>query len=234
MYKRENKCGRAPEDAKVLLDRLTPPARAVAAQSVTDTAAEPPTPLNVNTNTVIMQSDATPKGNPKCPIAIYQKEDSSAITDSSARGFISALDLLEKAETEGFDMLKFLREISKNKGTPLQNQPMPPPVVINTPAPSRDIAFHRWERNGEATTTPLQKIGPILDSIREDNYVEGSLFSSVASEASDSPAKRLFTSLEEVDYTLFDHADACVDLLRAINGYFFNHVLYSSPNTCTT
>ena len=253
MYKRENKCGRAPEDAKVLLDRLTTPARAVAAQGVTDTAAEPPTPLNVNTNTVITQSDATPKGKPKCPIAIYQKEDSSAITDSSPRGFISAAELLQKAESEGFDVLKFLRDVSKDEGTPLQNQPMPPPPsVINTPAPSRDTAlpissvfsplrtlkqpqtnkffFTRNYSSNELKAiigieTEKQQLHrckrlALLDSIREDNYVEGSLFSSVASEASDSPAKRLFTSLEEVDYTPFDHAEACMDLLQAIRWLF--------------
>eukprot|EP00956_Cyclotella_meneghiniana_P017465 scaffold28461_cov40-Cyclotella_meneghiniana.AAC.1 len=60
----------------------------------------------------------------------------------------------------------------------------------------------------------------LLDSIREENYVEGSLFSSVASEPSDTPAKRLFTSLEEIEYEPFDHAEACTDLLDAIRWLF--------------
>eukprot|EP00956_Cyclotella_meneghiniana_P022127 scaffold41279_cov65-Cyclotella_meneghiniana.AAC.1 len=106
IYKRENKCGRAPEDAKVLLDRLTrPPARAVAENDVNKSAAEIP-PDSI-TNTPIVPNDATPKGNLKCPIGIYtRQEDTSAITESSERGFLSALDLLKKAETEGFDMIR--------------------------------------------------------------------------------------------------------------------------------
>ena len=252
MYKRENKCGRAPEDAKALLDRLTPSARAVVEKDVNESDAE--IPPNPETNTPIVPIDTTPKSNLKCPVGIYNKqEDTSAITESSGNGFISALDLLNKAETEGFDMITFLKGIAQSEGNPLQKRNMgPPPTVINTPAPSKESAlavstvfsplrtlkqpqtnkfyFTRNYSTSElkaiiGSGTEDQKLHRckrlvLLDSIREDNYVEGSLFSSVSSESTDSPAKRLFTSLEEVDYEPFNHSEACSDLLDAIRWLF--------------
>ena len=253
IYKRENKCGRAPEDAKVLLDRLTrPPARAVAENDVNKSAAE--IPPDSTTNAPIVPNDATPKGNLKCPIGIYtRQEDTSAITESSERGFLSALDLLRKAETEGFDMIRFLKGVAQNEGTLAQNNHMgPPPTVINTPVPTKEselavstvfsplrtlkqpqtnkFYFTRNYSSNElkaiiGSGTEDQKLHRckklvLLDSIREENYVEGSLFSSVSSEPSDTPAKRLFTSLEEVEYEPFDHAEACTDLLDAIRWLF--------------
>eukprot|EP00956_Cyclotella_meneghiniana_P042333 scaffold248422_cov56-Cyclotella_meneghiniana.AAC.5 len=249
MYKRKNKYCRAPEDAKSLLDRLTPSARAVAEKDVTESATE--IPPNSTMNTPIIPNDATPKGNLKCPIAIYNRqEDSSAITESSltGTGFLSALDLLKKAETEGFDMIKFLKGIAQNEVIPAQNHHMgPPPAVINTPVPPKEseltistvfsplrtlkqpqtnkFYFTRNYSSSElraiiGSGTEDRKLHrckrlALLDSIREDNYVKGSLFSSVSSESTDSPAKRLFTSLEEVDYEPFDHSEACKDLLDA-------------------
>ena len=254
IYKRENKCGRAPEDAKVLLDRLTPPATAAATQEAVKTtdagipviedgiASVPETPL----------AGAATKGNLKCPIAIYQQEDTSALTESSKpTGFFSALDLLEKAETEGFDMLTFLKEASKHE---TKAPPAQPPITINTPAPSTDTPattavpqalsplrtlkqpqtnkfwfsrnYSRSElkiiigHKEESTRLIRCKRLALLNSIRDENYVEGSFLSSISSDPSDTPAKRLFTSLEEVDFETFDHSSATQDLLEAVQWLF--------------
>eukprot|EP00956_Cyclotella_meneghiniana_P021440 scaffold39105_cov59-Cyclotella_meneghiniana.AAC.3 len=60
----------------------------------------------------------------------------------------------------------------------------------------------------------------LINSIRDDNFVEGSLLASISAETADTPAKRLFASLEEVNFETFDHKAAIQDLLEAVQWLF--------------
>ena len=256
IYKSENKCGRVPEDAKVLLERLTPPVMAVREEDVTTTRTEAEVPLVLDgLIPETPKASTAPNGNLKCPIGIYRQEEPSDITESSKpAGFVSALDLYNKAQTEGFDLLKFLKEASEQESIIPPQPQVQPPNTINTPAQSSATAattaapealsplrtlkqpqtnkfwfsrnYSRSELKTiigfkeESTRLIRCKRLTLINSIRDENYVEGSLLSSISAETADTPAKRLFASLEEVDFEAFDHKTAIQDLLEAVQWLF--------------
>eukprot|EP00956_Cyclotella_meneghiniana_P028253 scaffold65166_cov76-Cyclotella_meneghiniana.AAC.1 len=258
IYKSENKCGRVPENAKVLLERLTPPAMAVREEDVTTTRTDAEVPLVLDgLIPETPKASTTPNGNLKCPIGIYiyRQEEPSDITESSKpAGFVSALDLYNKAQTEGFDILKFLKEVSEQESIIPPQPQVQPPNTINTPAQSSAAAattaapealsplrtlkqpqtnkfwfsrnYSRSELKTiigfkeESTRLIRCKRLTLINSIRDENYVEGSLLSSISAETADTPAKRLFASLEEVDFEAFDHKTAIQDLLEAVQWLF--------------
>ena len=271
IYKRVNQCGRIPEDAKTILDRMTPAAKAAPA------AASKTAPVNSNKSPAAAPIPPTPilapaTGNLKDVNAIYGKdEETSAISDgSSLPGFFNASALLLKMQEQpGVDVKILLQELAKKEAEAASNQGNLPPTSITAPitAPSEGASV----KQAPQILSPLRALRQretsklyfsrkysqeevealmgieeensqifrckrlaLLDSIRDDNYVEGSRLASVRSDPKESAAKRLFTSLEEVEYTPFDHPQAVQDLLDAalqlfshtrsayINQYLYN------------
>lgn len=256
IYKRVNQCGRTPEEAQVLLDRLTPSTEAANEISVADGIDENAA-IAAKSKTIPPTPGETPtaKGNLKCPDSIYKgvHEETSALTDSSTpRGFITASEMLRKMQEDpGVDMVALLTEMAKSEPvtqdvtTPKEDDSVIPSKKgaskLETPRPvlsplrtlkqpqTDKVYFSRKYSRAEIEAlsegTELSQLHrcknlALIDSIREDNYVEGSLLSQSTSDTNDTPAKRLFSSLEEVDYESFDHPQAMNDLNIALINLF--------------
>eukprot|EP00956_Cyclotella_meneghiniana_P033185 scaffold94230_cov76-Cyclotella_meneghiniana.AAC.2 len=223
IYKRVNQCGQIPEDAKTILNRMTPATKAASADA---------------SKTAPVSSNKPPLAAPIPPTPVIAPATAALLSKMQEQLGVDILQLLQelaKKETEAAsDQGKILPPSSitaptttPSEGASLKKAPqiLSPLRALRQRETSKLYFSRKYSREEIKILMGIEKEESqihrckrlaLLDSIREDNYVEGSHLDFVRSEPTKSAAKRLFTSLEEVEYTPFDHPQAMQDLLNAV------------------
>ena len=270
LYKRINNCGRAPEEASAMMNRLFPPAAAAQPETDNDSTSQQNSTANNNTALTRRNLYETPSrgiGNNAEDISAISVDSDTPSTNQPRKlngsGFMTAAQFaefianLKPGDNFQAKAAEFCSNIALNTNNDNSNNDAQVPssignsstaatsVTLPSPSPMRILRNPYTKKvyySREYTPKEIEQLGMLqkeasrldrcnslclINSIREDNFIEDSFRATTIANGDDGSAiKKLFKSLQPVTMSVDSHSIA----IARLYDHFMNVFVYPRNN----